>query len=320
MSSCEAVNPQLAAKKTTKKIPAFIISAALLRSSITWSLGPAAAFSMKTSSSSRPQASALASMAAAARGKTTLADHVTSVLAQQIRSGEFAPDARLPSEMELTERFSVSRTVIREAISRLKSEGLVGSRRGSGTVVLPVTQATPFRLDLNMDDGRDSIQAVLRVIELRRGVEGEMAALAAQRRTRAQNLAIQQALQAIDAAAAAGRDGVQEDFAFHAAISNASHNPLYTSLVQFLSQFLHAAIRVSRMNEARSNEFVQQVRAEHAALAQAINDGNAEAARAAALRHMEQSALRLQAADKAFWASAEGQAAARDLARVRSGG
>lgn len=275
---------------------------------------------MKTSSSSKPQVSALASMAAAARGKTTLADHVTSVLAQQIRSGEFAPDARLPSEMELTERFSVSRTVIREAISRLKSEGLVGSRRGSGTVVLPVTQATPFRLDLNVDDGRDSIQAVLRVIELRRGVEGEMAALAAQRRTRAQNLAIQQALQAIDAAAAAGRDGVQEDFAFHAAISNASHNPLYTSLVQFLSQFLHAAIRVARMNEARSNEFVQQVRAEHAALAQAINDGNAEAARAAALRHMEQSAQRLQAADKAFWASAEGQAAARDLARVREGG
>ncbi|WP_338715661.1 FadR/GntR family transcriptional regulator [Herbaspirillum sp. DW155] len=275
---------------------------------------------MKTSSSSRPQGSALASLAAASRGKTTLADHVTSVLAQQIRSGEFAPDARLPSEMELTERFSVSRTVIREAISRLKSEGLVGSRRGSGTVVLPVTPATPFRLDLNMDDGRDSIQAVLRVIELRRGVEGEMAALAAQRRTRAQNLAIQQALQAIDAAAAAGRDGVQEDFAFHAAISNAAHNPLYTSLVQFLSQFLHAAIRVARMNEARSNEFVQQVRAEHAALAQAISDGNAEAARAAALRHMENSAQRLQAADRAFWASAEGQAAARDLARVRSGG
>ncbi|RAM64790.1 GntR family transcriptional regulator [Herbaspirillum rubrisubalbicans] len=274
---------------------------------------------MKTSTS-RPQGSALASMAAAVRGKTTLADHVTSVLAQQIRSGEFAPDARLPSEMELTERFAVSRTVIREAISRLKSEGLVGSRRGSGTVVLPVSPATPFRLDLKVDDGRDSIQAVLRVIELRRGVEGEMAALAAQRRTRAQNLAIQQALRDIDAAAAAGRDGVQEDFAFHAAISNASHNPLYTSLVQFLSQFLHAAIRVARMNEARSSEFVQQVRAEHAAMAQAISEGNAEAARAAALRHMEHSAQRIQAADKAFWASAEGQAAARDLARVKSGG
>ncbi|MDR6584035.1 DNA-binding FadR family transcriptional regulator [Herbaspirillum frisingense] len=274
---------------------------------------------MKTSSSSRPQGSALASMAANVRGKTTLADHVTSVLAQQIRGGEFAPDARLPSEMELTERFAVSRTVIREAISRLKSEGLVGSRRGSGTVVLPVTQTTPFRLDLGGDDGRDSIQAVLRVIELRRGVEGEMAALAAQRRSKAQNQAIQLALQAIDAAAAAGRDGVQEDFAFHAAISNASHNPLYTSLVQFLSQFLHAAIRVARMNEARSSEFVQQVRAEHAALAAAISAGDADAARTAALLHMENSAKRIQAADKAFWASAEGQAAARDLARVKSG-
>ncbi|MBG7620591.1 FadR family transcriptional regulator [Herbaspirillum sp. AP02] len=274
---------------------------------------------MKTSSSSRPQGSALASMAANARGKTTLADHVTSVLAQQIRGGEFAPDARLPSEMELTERFAVSRTVIREAISRLKSEGLVGSRRGSGTVVLPVTQVTPFRLDLGLDDARDSIQAVLRVIELRRGVEGEMAALAAQRRSKAQNQSIQLALQAIDAAAAAGRDGVQEDFAFHAAISNASHNPLYTSLVQFLSQFLHAAIRVARMNEARSSEFVQQVRAEHAALAAAISAGDADAARTAALLHMENSAKRIQAADKAFWASAEGQAAARDLARVKSG-
>ncbi|MFJ3047054.1 FadR/GntR family transcriptional regulator [Herbaspirillum chlorophenolicum] len=253
---------------------------------------------------------------AAGRGKATLADHVTSVLAQQIREGEFAPDARLPSEMELTERFAVSRTVIREAISRLKSEGLVGSRRGSGTVVLGANPATPFRLDMQVEDVRDSIRAVLRVIELRRGVEGEMAALAAQRRTREQNLAIQQALKDIDKAAQEGRDGVPEDFAFHAAISNAAHNPLYTSLVQFLSQFLHAAIRVARMNEARSSDFSEQVRNEHAAIAQAIADGDAAAARAAALQHMENSARRIQAADSEFWAS-EGGKAARHLAQVK---
>jgi GntR family transcriptional repressor for pyruvate dehydrogenase complex len=252
------------------------------------------------------------------RGKGTLADQVTSVLAQQIRAGEFAPDTRLPSEMELTERFAVSRTVIREAISRLKSEGLVGSQRGSGTVVLGANPATPFRLDLQVDDVRDSIQAVLRVIELRRGVEGEMAALAAQRRTRDQSRAIQQALKAIDRAAVEGRDGVQEDFAFHAAISVAAHNPLYTSLVQFLSQFLHAAIRVARINEARRDDFQQQVRSEHAAIAQAIADGDATAARAAALQHMENSAHRIQAADSEFWAS-EGGKAARQLAQVKAG-
>lgn len=245
--------------------------------------------------------------------KGTLADRVTTTLYDQIRQGDFAPGERMPSENELTERFQVSRTVIREAISRLKSEGLVGSRRGSGTVVLAPNNATPFRLDI---DVQDSIQAVLRVIELRRGVEGEMAALAAQRRTRAQNLRIQQALKSIDKAVHEGRDGVQEDFAFHAAISEAAHNPLYTSLLEFLSQFLQAAIRVARINEARREDFRQQVRDEHAVIAQAITDGDADAARAAALRHMENSAVRIHAADKEFWAS-EGGKAARHLAQVK---
>src|SRR5450830_972128 len=245
--------------------------------------------------------------------KGTLADRVTTTLYEQIRQGDFAPGTRMPSENELTARFQVSRTVIREAISRLKSEGLVDSRRGSGTVVLAPNNATPFRLDI---DVQDSIQAVLRVIELRRGVEGEMAALAAQRRTRAQNLRIQQALKNIDKAVLEGRDGVQEDFAFHAAISEAAHNPLYTSLLEFLSQFLQAAIRVARINEARREDFRQQVRDEHAVIAQAITDGDADAARAAALRHMENSAVRIHAADKEFWAS-EGGKAARHLAQVK---
>ena len=122
-------------------------------------------------------------LAASDTSSGTLADRVTAVLNEQIRAGVFAPESRMPSENELTERFQVSRTVIREAISRLKSEGLVGSRRGRGTVVLAPNTATPFRLDV---DVRDSIEAVMRVIELRRGIEGEMAALAAQRRSQAQ--------------------------------------------------------------------------------------------------------------------------------------
>lgn len=250
---------------------------------------------------------------AASKAPGTLADRVTGALYEQIRQGEFAAGARMPSENELTARFQVSRTVIREAISRLKSEGMVGSRRGSGTVVLAPNHATPFRLDI---DVQDSIQAVLRVIELRRGVEGEMAALAAQRRSKAQNQGIQQALKEIDKAVREGRDGVPEDFAFHAAISAAAHNPLYTSLLEFLSQFLQAAIRVARINEARREDFGQQVRNEHAAIAQAIADGDADAARAAALRHMENSAVRIQAADTAFWAS-EGGKAARHLAQTK---
>lgn len=244
--------------------------------------------------------------------RKTLADQITSVLREKLRDGSYVPGMRLPSESAMTGRFQVSRTVIREAISRLKSEGLVGSRRGSGTVVLEPDRTTPFRLDI---DVQDSVRAVLRVIELRRGVEGEMAALAAQRRTRAQNRKIGLALKNIDKAASAGKDGVQEDFAFHAAISEAAHNPLYTALLQFLSQFLQAAIRVARMNEARREDFSRQVCEEHAAIAQAIAEGDPDAARAAALLHMENSAHRIQSADLAFWTN-DGGRAARRLADV----
>ncbi|MBB3213315.1 DNA-binding FadR family transcriptional regulator [Herbaspirillum sp. Sphag1AN] len=247
---------------------------------------------------------------------TTLADRVTQTLGEQIRRGEFPPESRLPSENALTERFQVSRTVIREAISRLKSEGMVGSRRGSGTVVLAPDNAAPFRLKVEVGEARDAIETVLRVIELRRGVEGEMAALAAQRASASEHREITDALAAIDQAVAAGRDGVAEDFAFHSVISVAAHNPLYTSLLQYLSQFLQAAIRVARINEARRDDFSQQVRQEHAAIAAAIAAGDPAEARAAALQHMENSAQRIEAADREFWAS-EGGKAVQHLRRTK---
>jgi len=238
----------------------------------------------------------------------TLADRVTEVLLQKIKSGEFAVNARLPSELVMAARFAVSRTVIREAVSRLKSEGLVETRQGSGTIVVEPRMAAPFRIDVDVND---STQAVLRVLELRRGLEADMAALAAERRTDAQNRQIQQAMLAIDQAALAGRDGVEEDFAFHADISQATGNPLYTSLLQFLSQFLRAAISVGRINEAQRRDFSGQLKAEHSAIVEAIGRKDASGARVAAWRHMENSAARISAADEGFWNSEGGNVARR---------
>lgn len=239
----------------------------------------------------------------------TLADRVTEILTQKIKSSEFPANSRLPSEFVMGKQFGVSRTVIREAISRLKSEGLVGTRQGSGTIVLEPNLTTPFRIDIDL---RNSIESVLRVIELRRGLEAEMAALAAERRTDEQNARIRKALANIRKAERAGRDGVDEDIAFHNAISEASGNPLYTSLLTFLSQFLRVAIRVTRTNEARREDFSRQVNAEHAAVADAIALRNPAAARAAALQHMENAAARINAADAEFWAN-EGREAAQDF-------
>ena len=242
----------------------------------------------------------------------TLADKVTEVLRQKIKTGEVAINARLPSEAVLSEGFGVSRTVIREAISRLKAEGLVETRQGKGTIVVEATNPMSFQLNVDI---KNSLEVILRIIELRRGLEGEMSALAAMRRTPEQNADVQRALAAIDTAVEAGGDGVEEDFAFHSAVSKASGNPLYTSMLDFLSQFLIDVMRVSRINEAQRSDFMGQLQNEHTAIALAIAQQDTVAARNAAWLHLENVTTRMQSADAEFWRS-EGGELARKLAKA----
>jgi GntR family transcriptional repressor for pyruvate dehydrogenase complex len=226
-------------------------------------------------------------------GAGTLADRVTAALMRQVRGGLYPVNARLPPEPVLAQQFGVSRTVIREAVSRLKSEGLVETRQGSGTVVLGPNAGNTFRIATA--GGELHARAVQ---EVRCGLEGEMAALAAERRTEAQNQRIQRALRRIDDAVAEGGDGVIEDLAFHAAIAQATNNPLMTSLLEFISRTLHDAIQVARANEAGRAEFARHVVIEHAAIADAIARRDVEAARAAALHHMQASIARLTVAER----------------------
>jgi DNA-binding FadR family transcriptional regulator len=230
--------------------------------------------------------------------KGTLADQVTAALKAHIAGGETLPGSRLPTEPVLSERYGVSRTVIREAISRLKSAGLVEVRQGSGTVVSEGAPIKAFTIDL---DVRGSIEAVLRVTELRRGIEGEAAALAAQRHTAVELQAIEQALKAIDVAEHEGRDGVEEDLAFHLSISHATGNPLYPSLHAFIAQYVKEAIRITRSNEERRRDMAKNVRVEHFAVYAAIAKGDAEGARQAALTHINNAVERLKSADPASW-------------------
>lgn len=238
---------------------------------------------------------------------STLADRVTEVLLEKIRGGEFAPGDRLPSEAALTQRFNVSRTVIREAMSRLKAEGLVATHQGKGTLVVSPSHSARFQIDV--DDG--SVQAVLRVMELRSGLEAEVAALAAERRTAQQNAEIQRALLAIDQAVAAGRNGVDEDLAFHNAIADATGNPLYSSLLGFLRQFLREAVTLGRMSEPRFGDIKAQLRDEHHAVADAIGRQDVEGARDAARHHIANVSARIRGTDPDSWSDASREVARR---------
>lgn len=230
-------------------------------------------------------------------GSRTLADQVTEALTSKILANEFA-DSQLPSEQAMAEGFGVSRTVIREAVSRLKAEGLIDTRQGRGAFVRNDRLDVPFRIDLN---SKDLLGSLLHIIELRRGLDAEIAYLAATRRKRDQMAAIRRALAEIDKASKAGRDAAAEDLAFHLSIVRATGNPIFLELLQFLNRFLYIGIRVTRANEDKRIEFSEQTRVEHTAIANAIGRQDPEAAATAAKIHMINAAERIKSADTDFW-------------------
>ena len=220
----------------------------------------------------------------------SLTDRVCGALVELIRGEDFPPGSRLPSETKMAARFGVSRTVIREAVSRLKSEGLVESRQGSGVFVREENMDAPFRIDPNL---MDSDQSVQQVIELRQALEGEIAALAAKRRSRTQMAAIRQALARIDADVLAGSDGVEADISFHRSIAESTGNPHFLALMEFLSKFLRTATQTLRNYEATRATLLNQVKEEHLAIVEALARQDPEAARAAARLHMDRASRRL---------------------------
>ena len=222
-----------------------------------------------------------------------LSDRLAALLSARIESGELRPADKLPTEQDLAIKHGVSRTVVREAMSRLKSMGLLVSRQGSGVFVAPEASARPLAFDPSV---LASLASVLQIVEVRRALEGEVAALAAQRAKAAQTRQIRAALQAIDDAVDAGRDGVEEDLHFHRTIAEATGNPQFCRLITFLEQYQRDATKVTRANEAQRSDFMEQVCHEHRAIADAIAKRDAQGARAAAAQHMINAAHRLQVA------------------------
>jgi DNA-binding FadR family transcriptional regulator len=219
-----------------------------------------------------------------------MSDQVAQQLLKQIEVGSFRDTGKLPTEAALAREFGVSRTVIREAISRLKNEGVVEPRQGSGVFISQHAGIRPLRIDY--DEAVDA-KSLPQLLAVRRAIEAEVAAEAARCRTDADMDAIDTALRRIDEAVAAGRDGVAEDIAFHRAIAVVTGNPYFLKTLEFLTQYLEAGMKVTRGNEASRDDFSWQVRDEHAAIVAAIRAGDPMAARNAACTHMYNAARRL---------------------------
>ena len=219
----------------------------------------------------------------------SLSDRVAHAIGAEIRASRLVAGDRLPTEASLVKQFGVSRTVVREAVSRLKSLGLVESRQGSGAFV-KAAGFSPLQFDATSVVSK---RAVIQMVEVRRALEAEVAELAAQRRSTNDIKCIQRAAAALNRAVDVGGDGVDEDIALHRAIADAAQNQFLISTLDYLRQFLHGATRVTRANEARRSDFARQVQLEHQAIIKAISMGDAAKARKAAARHMDNAIKRV---------------------------
>lgn len=231
-------------------------------------------------------------MTEVARAGRALPDEVAAELGTQIRSGALAVGSRLPSERELCARYGVSRAVVREALSRLKSEGLVLARAGSGVYVTELDEDLSFRMSPVAPDEQDSFAQILELLVC---VEAGAARIAARRRTEADLKRIRRALIGMEYAIVSDELGDNEDFAFHQAITDATHNPHFQSLCRYLESGSRNVIRQARTNtRAHFAPLLDAVQEEHEAIYAALKAGDPDAAAAAAERHLRSAAVRLQ--------------------------
>lgn len=223
----------------------------------------------------------------------SLTTPIAAWLKGEIAQQRLTPGSKLPSEKQLCEQFSVSRSVIREAVSQLKSEGLVSSQQGRGVFVNERGSRQSFRLDpTRLDDKED----VGYVIELLIAIEVAAARLAALRHTLDDLKKIKRALVGMEYAIIHEQLGDSEDYAFHQAIVDATHNPHFITLNEYLEQHIRRLIRKARSNTAQHHQsLVERVQEEHRAIVRAIEARDPDAAASAAEAHLRNAAQRLNA-------------------------
>ncbi|NII56769.1 DNA-binding FadR family transcriptional regulator [Sphingomonas aerolata] len=218
-----------------------------------------------------------------------LADRAYTAIVRIITDEELAIGDRLPSEAKLAAMFGMSRTIVREALARLASDGITQARLGAGSYVKRRPSA---RLGTHMP--MDALAATLGTYEVRFVLEAEAARLAAQRRSDEQLAAIEQALEALRAALLSNAPAHDEDWLLHRAIveatANAAFLPVFEHLQDAVMRILRAGVDISR---SRAPEVIGAMMDEHDAIVEAIRAQDADGAALAMRWHLSQGRKRL---------------------------
>lgn len=221
-----------------------------------------------------------------------LPDEIAQDLAEKIATGELAIGDRLASQRDLCLQYSVSRAVVREALSQLKSKGLVAVRAGSGAYVTQQDSTNAFRFQRFSVSNRVSLEEAM---ELLIPIEVAATRIAARRRNADDLKKIKRALIRMEYAVVSDQLGVEEDYLFHRSIVEATHNQHFISLCQHLEASAKNIIRQARTNtKANHANLLEAVQEEHKKIYQALEKGNEVEAALAAKRHIVNAAARIR--------------------------
>jgi DNA-binding FadR family transcriptional regulator len=218
--------------------------------------------------------------------QSLLADTVLSRLTEHIVMGDFGTSGLLPSQGELAASFGVSRTVIREAMRGLCAQGLVDISQGRAPRVKPPdSKATVASLRLLL---RRNKATLLHLVEVRQPVEGEIAALAAERANDEHLRQLERAVH--DLATASQLEArIEADVRFHRILAEATGNPVFVLLLETLAEFMHESRQKTLVYSG-----VEQAFAGHRAIFEAVRNHDSAKAREVMQEHLRLAARDLQ--------------------------
>ena len=202
-------------------------------------------------------------------------------LTQQILAGELPAGSKLPTEQVIIKDRGVSRTVVREAMSRLQAEGLVETRHGIGTFVVDTARPGEFQGSKHVKGGAYD---ALAVIELRLSLEVEAAGIAAQRATPEQLLVMREVLNVANAVDPTDDDSARVDFEFHLQIAQCTGNSFFIDAMAHVGNTL--IVVVQQAGATVTGEKRALVAREREQIYAALARRDAEAARASMRLHL----------------------------------
>lgn len=206
-----------------------------------------------------------------------LYEQIAQQLIAHIRTSGLRPGDRLPPERELAGQLGVSRASLAQALVALEILGVVNVRHGNGAVIVSLLSDKQVVQAIQAHASR-----LPDIIEARAALEVKLASLAASRRTQEDLDAIEAALVAMADDIAAGGRGIEQDAAFHAAVTTAGHSSLLARLMHEISDLI-VETRVESLSQPGRPA---QSLAGHRAIADAIRACDAGAAAAAMEDHI----------------------------------